>query len=126
LFGSKYVKINEYRIIMNRKKSGGIIYSTNPDFNYGEEATPEVTLPVERQLLYIWLDSKARKGKTVSLIRGFKGNEADLEALARQIKSICGTGGTVKNGEIIIQGDFRDKIIHFLNGSGYKTKKAGG
>jgi translation initiation factor 1 len=126
LFGSKYVKINEYRFTMNRKKSGGIVYSTNPDFKFEQEAASQLTLPVNQQLLYIWLDSKARKGKTVTLIKGFKGTEQDLENLARQIKSLCGTGGSVKSGEIIIQGDFREKIMLFLNKEGYKTKKAGG
>jgi translation initiation factor 1 len=126
LFGSKYVKINEYRVTMNRKKSGGIVYSTNPEFKFGEETTSLVTLPASQQLLYIWLDSKARKGKTVTLIKGFKGTEPDLENLARKIKSLCGTGGSVKGGEIIIQGDFREKVILFLTKEGYKTKKAGG
>jgi translation initiation factor 1 len=125
LSGSKYVKINEYRFTMNRKKSGGLVYSTNPDFNFEPETDTPVTLPVNQQLLYIWLDSKARKGKTVTLIRGFQGAEQDLEGLARKIKSLCGTGGSAKNGEIIIQGDFREKIILFLNREGYKTKKAG-
>ena len=126
MFGSKYVKINEYRFTMNRKKSGGIVYSTNPEFKFGHETTSQVTMPVNQQLLYIWLDSKARKGKTVTLIKGFKGKEQDLDNLARQIKSLCGTGGSAKNEEIIIQGDFREKIILFLNKEGYKTKKAGG
>jgi translation initiation factor 1 len=126
LFGSKYVKINEYRVTMNRKKSGGIVYSTNPEFKFGEETASLVTLPASQQLLYIWLDSKARKGKTVTLIKGFKGTEPDLESLARKIKSLCGTGGSVKGGEIIIQGDFREKVILFLMKEGYKTKKAGG
>ena len=111
---------------MDRKKSGGIVYSTNPDFKFREEAEPGVTLPASQQTLYIWLDSKARKGKTVTLIREFKGTEHDLENLARKIKSLCGTGGSVKNGEIIIQGDFREKIIVFLTKEGYKTKRAGG
>jgi translation initiation factor 1 len=126
LSGSKYVKINEYRFTMNRKKSGGIVYSTNPDFKFEQESASQASLPVNQQLLYIWLDSKARKGKTVTLIKGFRGPEEDLENLARQIKSLCGTGGSAKNGEIIIQGDFREKIIVFLNREGYKTKKAGG
>jgi translation initiation factor 1 len=126
LFGSKYVKINEYRFTMNRKKSGGVVYSTNPDFKFERESASQVTLPANQQLLYIWLDSKARKGKTVTLIKGFKGTEQDLDNLARQIKSLCGTGGSAKNEEIIIQGDFREKIILFLNKEGYKTKKAGG
>jgi translation initiation factor 1 len=111
---------------MNRKKRGGIVYSTNPDFIYEAEVTPGITLPPDRQLLYVWIDSKARKGKTVSVVKGFSGREEDLESLAREIKTGCGTGGSVKNGEIIIQGDFREKIIRFLNGKGYKTKKAGG
>ena len=126
MFGSKYVKINEYRFTMNRKKSGGVVYSTNPDFKFERETDPQISLPVNQQLLYIWLDSKARKGKTVTLIKGFRGTEQDLESLARKIKSLCGTGGSAKNGEIIIQGDFREKIILFLNKEGYKTKKAGG
>jgi translation initiation factor 1 len=126
LFGSKYVKINEYRFTMNRKKSGGMVYSTNPDFRFEEETTSQETLPVNQQLLYIWLDSKARKGKTVTLIKGYKGPEQEIDALARKLKSLCGTGGSAKNGEIIIQGDFREKIILFLTREGYKTKKAGG
>jgi translation initiation factor 1 len=126
LFGSKYVKINEYRFTMNRKKSGGMVYSTNPDFKFEQETASQETLPENQQLLYIWHESKARKGKTVTLIKGFKGTAQDLENLARRIKSLCGAGGSAKGGEIIIQGDFREKIILFLNKEGFKTKKAGG
>jgi translation initiation factor 1 len=111
---------------MNRKNRGGIVYSTDPEFKYEQEGDSTVTLPASKQLLYIWIDSKARKGKTVSLIRGFIGADEDLEALARQVKTHCGTGGSVKNGEIIIQGEFREKIILFLNSKGFKTREAGG
>jgi len=112
---------------MKHKNRDGIVYSTNPDFQYRSDtiAEPE-TLPADRQLLYIWLDSKGRKGKTVTLVKGFVGKTDDLEALAVEIKKSCGTGGAVKEREIVIQGDFRDKIILFLSKKGYKTKKAGG
>jgi translation initiation factor 1 len=112
---------------MSIKKREGIVYSTNPDFmNKVDASTQDATLPAGQQLLYIWLDSKGRKGKTVTLIKGFVGNVKDLEKLAGEIKRNCGTGGSVKDREIIIQGDFRTKIMNFLIGKGYKTKKAGG
>ncbi len=111
---------------MNKKNQDRVVYSTNPDFKYGQEEPLRETLPVAQQQLYIWIDSKGRKGKTVSLIRGFTGNDQDLDTLAKELKTLCGTGGTAKNGEIIIQGDFREKIMRFLSGKGYKVKKAGG
>jgi translation initiation factor 1 len=111
---------------MNRKKREGIVYSTNPNFAFEPDNSSIITLPAGQQLLYVWIDSKARKGKTVTLIKGFAGAEKDLEALSREIKSFCGTGGSVKNGEVIIQGNFREKIIGFLNKKGFKTRKAGG
>jgi translation initiation factor 1 len=112
---------------MGNKKHEGIVYSTNPDFVLEcHPAEQDITLPVDRQLLYIWLDSKGRKGKTVTITKGFVGNTRDLENLAGEIKKSCGTGGSVKDREIIIQGDFRDKIIAYLSRKGYKTKKAGG
>jgi translation initiation factor 1 len=111
---------------MSTKKREGIVYSTNPDFNFAAD-TPgqEATLPPAQQMLYIWLDSKARKGKTVTLIKGFRGTFEDLDKLAGELKKSCGTGGSVKDGEIIIQGNFREKILTFLSGKGYKVKKAG-
>jgi len=111
---------------MNKKKRDGIVYSTNPDFQYEQEEPVRETLPAAQQQLYIWIDSKGRKGKTVSLVRGFIGTDEDLDALARELKTLCGTGGSVKSGEIIIQGEFREKIGLFLNRKGYKVKKAGG
>lgn len=103
-----------------------VVYSTSPNFEYEtvEEANIE-TLPPEKQLLKIALDKKQRKGKIVTLVQGFVGAEEDLKALAKQLKSTCGTGGTVKNAEIIIQGDFLKKINDFLLQQGYKTKMLG-
>lgn len=112
---------------MASKKREGIVYSTNPDFQYNNDTTHEAeTLPPERQLLYVWIDSRKRKGKTVTLIKGFVGTKHDLELLGGDVKRHCGTGGAAKDGEILIQGDCRDKIIAFLTGRGYKTKRAGG
>ena len=111
---------------MNKKSRNGIVYSTKPDFQYEQEGQVRESLPAAQQQLYVWIDSKGRKGKTVSLVRGFIGADKDLEVLARELKAHCGTGGTVKNGEIIIQGEFREKILRFLSGKGYKVKKAGG
>jgi len=112
---------------MSAKKRDGIVYSTNPDFEFNNgTGHDETKLPPAQQLLYVWIESKGRGGKTVTLVKGYRGNSADLEQLSASIKRHCGTGGSVKNGEIIIQGDFRNKVITFLNGKGYKTKKAGG
>ncbi|MDE7069813.1 MAG: translation initiation factor [Alistipes sp.] len=105
----------------------GMVYSTNPDFKF-ETDTPNVaeTLPPERQELRVWLDRKHRGGKTATLVRGFVGSDDDLNELARLLKTRCGVGGSAKEGEIIIQGDHRDRIVEILAKSGYKCKKAGG
>ncbi|MFA5573485.1 MAG: translation initiation factor [Brumimicrobium sp.] len=107
----------------NRK---GVVYSTNPDFNYDDEINEEETLANEDQLLYVSIDRKQRKGKEVTLIEGFVGTDYDLKTLAKSLKSKCGVGGTAKDGEILIQGNFRDKIIEILQKEGYKTKRKGG
>lgn len=109
------------------KERLGMVYSTNPDFEYdiAGEQEPE-TLAPERQNLRIWLDRKHRGGKTVTIVRGFVGREADLAELGRMLKSKCGTGGSVKDGEIIIQGDRRDRVAELLAAAGYVCKKAGG
>lgn len=100
-----------------------IVYSTDTNFK-PEEKTIEETLPVHEQLLKVRLDAKHRGGKLVTLIEGFSGSETDLEKLGKQLKSFCATGGSVKNGEIIIQGDNREKILQWLIKEGYrKTKK---
>jgi translation initiation factor 1 len=113
---------------MVAKKRNGIVYSTDPNFKYSDDSNEEdkVTLPPSQQMLYVWLESKGRNGKTVTLIKGFEGKEEDLEELAGKIKRHCGTGGSVKEGEIIIQGDFRNKVLAFLTDKGFKCKRAGG
>ena len=104
----------------------GMVYSTNPDFRYDTDEEPEAeTLPAGQQDLRVWLDRKQRGGKVVTLVRGFVGRSADLEALARLLKTRCGVGGSVKEGEIIIQGDHRDRVVEILLRGGYRCKKAG-
>ncbi len=104
-----------------------VVYSTNPDFEYeSDEELEEETLPNNQQDLRVMLDKKNRKGKAVSLVTGFVGTNDDLKDLGKMLKSKCGVGGTVKDGEIIIQGDFRDKIVDLLKAQDYKVKKAGG
>lgn len=107
---------------------GGLVYSTDPNAKIGQEDSfQEETLPPAKQRLRIWLETKHRGGKAVSIIQGFVGMEADLENLGKQLKSACGTGGSVKDGEILIQGDHREKILQWLLKNGYTlTKKAGG
>ena len=111
----------------NRKDRTGIVYSTNPDFAY-QENTPaeETTLPAPQQQLQVLLDKKARAGKQVTLITGFRGTETDLAELTKQLKAKCGSGGSSKDGESLLQGDFRDKVVQWLVADGYKAKKVGG
>lgn len=110
-----------------KKIKGDVLYSTNPDFEYdfGEDHNQE-TLPPQQQQLKVWLDRKMRKGKAVTLVKGFVGHEDDLKDLAKLLKSKCGTGGSAKDGEIIIQGEKREQVIDILTSEGYKAKKAGG
>jgi translation initiation factor 1 len=105
------------------KKRIGIVYSTDPDFQYQtNDQGSEVTLPNGQQKLRLQLDKKQRGGKMVSLITGFVGNEEDLEKLGKALKNHCGTGGSAKDGEIIIQGDQRPKIEAYLRKEGYGLK----
>lgn len=102
----------------------GVVFSTDPDYDYkkDEDKKPE-TLPPEEQKLKILLDRKKRKGKQVTLITGFVGTNDDLKALAKELKTKCGTGGSAKDNEIIIQGDLRDKVLEHLKSNGYKAKR---
>ena len=100
-----------------------IVYSTNPDFEYQYDETEEqATLPPSKQDLRVMLDRKNRGGKSVTLVTGFVGTHDDLSALAREMKSKCGVGGSAKDGEIIVQGDFRDRIMQLLQEKGYRVK----
>lgn len=98
----------------------GIMYSTNPDFQYNTgESIEEETLPKEKQQLRITLDKRNRGGKAVTLITGFRGTTNDLEVLGKFLKVKCGVGGSAKEGEIIIQGDLRPKVLEILQKEGY-------
>lgn len=109
------------------KKRLGVVYSSNPDFEYeGEKEAAAETPEPGQQKLYVSLDKKNRKGKVVTLVEGFTGNEEDLKKLGKELKSKCGTGGTAKEGEIIIQGDFRDRVLNMLKDKGYPVKQKGG
>lgn len=105
----------------------GVVYSTDPDFRYEDDTASEAeTLPPARQDLRVWLDRRQRAGKTVTLVKGFVGSDDDLQALARLLKTRCGVGGSAKEGEIVIQGDHRDRVVDLLIRAGYRCKKAGG
>ncbi|MCQ2116202.1 MAG: translation initiation factor [Bacteroidales bacterium] len=103
----------------------GVVYSTNPDFNYESEKEEEqATLEPAKQNLRVGIDRKGRAGKQVTLVTGFVGTEADLAELGRTLKVKCGVGGSAKDGEITVQGDFRDKVVEILTKMGYKAKRA--
>jgi translation initiation factor 1 len=110
----------------NKNKSG-LIYSTNPDFQTDNgETESELTLQPSEQHLRVWRDSKSRGGKTATVVKGFIGTDSDLSQLGKTLKSKLGVGGTAKDGEIIIQGDFKDKVTKLLQEMGYQAKSAGG
>ena len=107
------------------KQRLGVVFSTNPDFQYqSEEQVAVETLPPARQKLRVGIDRRARAGKQVTLVSGFVGSQDDLEALGRTLKTKCGVGGSAKDGEILIQGDHRDRIVALLSEMGYPAKRA--
>lgn len=111
---------------MGKNKQRGF-YSTNPDFKFEDDFQEEVeTLSNGEQRLYVSIDRKQRGGKEVTLVEGFIGTEEDLKELGKQLKSKCGVGGSTKDGEILIQGNFKDKIFDLLVADGYSVKKKGG
>lgn len=110
------------------KERLNVVYSTNPDFNYATDNDEEQTTPDKnKQNLRVTIDKKNRGGKLVTLVTGFVGTENDLKELGKMLKSKCGVGGSAKDGEVIVQGDFKQKVIDLLIKDGYtKTKGSGG
>ena len=110
-----------------KKKRVDVVYSTNPDFSFDhEDDYEEETLPPQQQDLRVLIDRKQRKGKEVTLVTGFVGTEEDLKDLGKTLKQKCGTGGTVKDGEIVIQGNNLKKVLELLQSMDYKAKQSGG
>ena len=109
----------------NKGPDGGMVYSTNPNFTF-DDGHGEETLPPSDQLLHVHRETKGRGGKAVVIVRGFVGSDDDLADLAKRLKASCGTGGSAKDGEIIIQGDQREKVMGFLGKEGYRVKRVGG
>jgi translation initiation factor 1 len=108
-----------------KKKKIGVMYSTNSNYEYEYESEQE-TLPIAEQRLETWIDKKNRGGKIATIVKGFVGTESDLKDLGKMLKSACGVGGSAKNGEIIIQGNVRDKVMKLLEDKGYFCKRVGG
>jgi len=111
---------------MSKKKNnlGGLVYSTNPELNNEtEENQEDITLPKEQQKLRVLLETKHRAGKIVTIVYGFIGAKAAMELLGKELKTKCGAGGSVKDGEIIIQGNYKDKVLNWLKDWGYRQTK---
>lgn len=106
-------------------KNSNVVYSTNPGYHDNWEEDSDESLQPSQQQLRIWLERK-KGGKVATVVKDFVGNQDDLKELGKELKSKCGTGGSAKDGEIIIQGDFRDKVLDLLIQAGYKAKKSGG
>ena len=107
----------------NKPDTRGFVYSTDPDFSFEEEQSNAETLQPAEQKLRIRLDTKHRAGKAVTLVEGFVGKEEDMQDLGKKLKSFCGTGGSAKDGEIIVQGDQREKVKLWLRKNGYSSIK---
>jgi translation initiation factor 1 len=108
----------------NKSDKHGFVYSTDPNFNFQhQEEQPAQTLAPQQQKLKVRLDTKQRAGKAVTLVEGFIGTDEDLQTLGKALKNFCGTGGSAKDGEIIVQGDQREKVLQWLQKNGYKNAK---
>jgi len=107
------------------KNTNGIVFSTNPNFKFADENNEQETLPANEQKLYVRLD-RLKGGKVASVVENYIANETDFNALAKELKAICGVGGTAKDGEIILQGDHREKVVLLLSAKGFVVKKKGG
>ena len=115
---------NKEKTDIERKKRIGVVYSTNPDYEYSDDSQEEAdTLPKNQQKLRLNMERAGRGGKTVTLVKGFVGSEEDITALCKLLKQKCGVGGSVKDGEIIIQGDHRQRLIEILKKEGYTQTK---
>lgn len=109
------------------KNRDGVVYSTSDQYDYDYAGADEMdTLPPSEQRLKVMLDKKSRGGKQVTLVEGFVGTNDDLKELGKMLKSKCGVGGSAKDGEVLIQGDFRDKVLELLQKEGYSAKRVGG
>ena len=107
----------------NKPDNRGFVYSTDPNFQFQQDQGHVETLPASQQKLKVRLDTKHRAGKAVTLIEGFIGTAEDLEELGKKLKNFCGTGGSAKDGEIIVQGDQREKVMQWFGKNGYKGAK---
>ena len=107
----------------NKPDNRGFVFSTDPNFSFDEEKEDVDTLPPAQQRLRVRLETKHRAGKTVTLVDGFIGKDEDREELGKKLKNYCGTGGSAKDGEIIVQGDHRDKVLQWLLKNGYTVSK---
>ena len=115
---------NKENTDIDRKKRVGVVYSTNPDYEYSDDSQEEAdTLPKNQQKLRLNMERAGRGGKTVTLIKGFIGTEEDINSLCKLLKQKCGVGGSVKDGEIIIQGDHRQRLVEILKKEGYTQTK---
>ena len=115
---------NKEKTDIDRKKRVGVVFSTNPDYEYSDDSQEEAdTLPKNQQKLRLNIERAGRGGKTVTLVKGFVGSDKDINALCKLLKQKCGVGGSVKDGEIIIQGDHRQRLVEILKKEGYTQTK---
>ena len=115
---------NKEKTEIDRKKRIGVVYATNPDYEYSDDSQEEAdTLPKNQQKLRLNMERAGRGGKTITLVKGFVGSDKDINALCKLLKQKCGVGGSVKDGEIIIQGDHRQRLVEILKKEGYTQTK---